>query len=167
MKFTDRDFAFFLFCLCVIAAMLSPNAAKGQTTLPMGELRTYAISITESITDSVYVYFDPELRKITKDTVTVPVLCEKALIAGGITVRNGSPYLQDVGFLGVEILGKQMERTFEMRWVDASALPIYQNGGWVGNSVAAREYKSVQIASRYLDPVDGCYVLQPIKNSDK
>jgi hypothetical protein len=93
----------------------------------------------------------PVYANVFTDTITTPCLCEKALSCSGITIRNGGPYLQDVDFLGVEVVGKRVELTFEKKhnWQYMN-IPGYdkENG--------------TLIRVRYLDPVEGCYQLTPL-----
>jgi hypothetical protein len=130
----------------LIVWMLCPKQAGAQ--------------ISHSITQSGSWLIDADtMTTQKKDTISVPILCERALVCGGITVRNGAPYLQDVDLLGVEILFVQQERTLEWRTVLLPSPP--KNGISIG--IYATETKWVVTETRWLESKGRCYQLIPIE----
>lgn len=98
-----------------------------------------------------------ELGKTTKDTVTVPILCPKMgaaqMAAFEIAYNRPDPNR------GILLLAYAMqERTFEKKWV----WEFQTKDGYTGYDQLVE--KEIQIASRYLDPIEGCYQLTPLTN---
>lgn len=90
--------------------------------------------------------------EVTKDTVTVEVLCKHF------------KKFQDVTSHWIQIDSIQMERTFEVKTVPIPSPVHHINDAWITDGMSRWETKPIQIESRYLDKTDGCYQLVPLKN---
>lgn len=165
MKLKSETLFEILFYSCVLAATLLPKQAEGQIL----DLTNVEISTT----DSVWIGIGP----ITKDTVTVAVLCEnyKAFWTKEewIGIDSLSTLTTDVYRIekkqvlyqkhGLSIENIKQERTFEVRsFYEFVTTDTYEYGSVSGyDSLVTRP---VQILSRWLDDIEGCYELVPLEN---
>jgi hypothetical protein len=148
MKLTDTTLAKILFLLFLLAAMIFPSKSVGQAK---PERPDWLISDDSIRPDpNMNCCPTPTLGEISKDTVSVRVLCE---VTSGLDWLGSTPM--------AVFMTKNLERTFEVQEV---TIPPTQNKDGSYYPIHVTMTKPVQISQRYLHPVEGCYQIIPLTN---